>query len=587
TMPPAPVRSASGSFTTTVSLKSSLQRLIKRIRKRDSYGFFLEPVDTAVVTDYLGVIAQPMDLGTMLRKADAGTYRSIAEFRSDLLLVCANARKYNGAGSIYAKSADRVQEYALVAIDRETVKLERVGKASLPDNGADYRSRTASVSPSRYSVADDYSDSHTGNGAYPADAGMEFRRSSRLRWRGASEPQQSTPASIVDSFKWSATSKKKPRKTNVPKRHTDAQKLPLTADGSIDSGVFEDDVARIPFEQAHTALPLLVLGARPQLPPRSSADGAAWPTYAHGRYYQPATHLDFGPLRGLQTTAAAYAGIDSARHTLSAVHGDALGLAYWRSVSEFIDGAGGEVSKYASAVMDHLSNGTHAVARNALRHLGSRRSDSCSAEPAADAGDTGGQDGIDIPELVAWLDSQPERERLAAQRSEALTTSLLLRDVSVRCASGENKAPRPDILSVAQRHDLFASNSRALKSLHEQQLAGSVPAVSDIDALDAGIYALAEHACLAAGGTKQPTTLVPRASMPARPLASRPLLAPAATSVPLSRGGVGRALVPRPSRAVSTPSLPTLHSASLASAVRSELMDSLAHDSGSDRGYPL
>ncbi|KAJ2433218.1 hypothetical protein IWW46_006434, partial [Coemansia sp. RSA 2440] len=80
TLPPAPARTASESLTTTVSLKSSLQRLIKRIRKRDSYGFFLEPVDTAVVSDYLGVIDNPMDLGTMQRKANASTYRSINEF---------------------------------------------------------------------------------------------------------------------------------------------------------------------------------------------------------------------------------------------------------------------------------------------------------------------------------------------------------------------------------------------------------------------------------------------------------------------------------------------------------------------------
>ncbi|KAJ2285621.1 hypothetical protein IWW55_007207, partial [Coemansia sp. RSA 2706] len=122
---------AGGARGTTVSLGSSLQRLITRIRKRDSYGFFLEPVDTEAVADYRSVIAQPMDLGTMQRRVAAGAYRSIGEFRSDVLLVCANARRYNGAASIYARAADRVQEYALVAIARETAKLERVGQAAL------------------------------------------------------------------------------------------------------------------------------------------------------------------------------------------------------------------------------------------------------------------------------------------------------------------------------------------------------------------------------------------------------------------------------------------------------------------------
>ncbi|KAJ1790699.1 hypothetical protein LPJ62_001795 [Coemansia sp. RSA 2167] len=600
TLPPAPARTASESLTTTVSLKSSLQRLIKRIRKRDSYGFFLEPVDTAVVSDYLGVIDNPMDLGTMQRKANASTYRSINEFRSDLMLVCANARKYNGAGSIYAKSADHVQEYALVAIDRETVKLERVGKATLPDASSGYgahhmRSRTESMSPSRHSVADDYSDSHPGSG-YGVDAGAEFRRSTRLRWRGTSDAQQTTPASIVDIFKWSAASKKKSRKSNVPKRHTDAQKIPLAADGSIDSAVFEEDVARIPFEQPLTSLPLLA-GVRP---PRSAASSANWPTYAHGRYYLPATQLDFGPFRTLPTTAIATAGIDSTRHTLNAVHGDALGLAYWRSVSEFIDGAGDEVSQYAATVMDHLSNGTHAVARDTLRHLKSRNLDGSSTSPAVVVGDKddlsdknglsdkGGLDDIELSELVSWLDSRPERERLAAQRSEALTAPLLLRDVSARCASGENKAPRPDVLTLSQRHELLASNNRALKNLYDQQQqSDSKPTAPDLDVLDAGIYALAENACLAATGSKQPTAYVPRAPLPVRTTVSRPQLAPATTSVPQPRSGATRVLAPRPNRAVSTPTLSTLHSASLASAVRSELMDGLAPDSGPDRGYPL
>ncbi|KAJ1936533.1 hypothetical protein GGF37_005571, partial [Kickxella alabastrina] len=67
-LPGTPGTPGTPSTATTVSLKSSLQRLIKRIRKRDSYGFFLEPVDTSVITDYRNVIKHPMDLGTMQRK---------------------------------------------------------------------------------------------------------------------------------------------------------------------------------------------------------------------------------------------------------------------------------------------------------------------------------------------------------------------------------------------------------------------------------------------------------------------------------------------------------------------------------------
>ncbi|KAI9503307.1 Bromodomain-containing protein, partial [Coemansia spiralis] len=69
---------------------------------------FLEPVNTDAIPDYLNVIKQPMDLGTIQRKVHSNAYMGIDEFRQDIVLVCDNACKYNGAGSIYAKSAERV-----------------------------------------------------------------------------------------------------------------------------------------------------------------------------------------------------------------------------------------------------------------------------------------------------------------------------------------------------------------------------------------------------------------------------------------------------------------------------------------------
>ncbi|KAJ2452936.1 hypothetical protein EV183_002605 [Coemansia sp. RSA 2336] len=499
-----------GPLATTVTLKSSLQRLVRRIRKRDSYGFFLEPVDTEAVPDYLSVISQPMDLGTMQAKVEAEQYRSINEFRSDLLLVCANARKYNGTSSIYAKAADRVQEYALVAIARETAKLERVGRASLP-------ARTDSVSPARVS---DGSDMHA---LSAHDHGSEFRRSSRLRRRNSVDPQQPTATTIVDGFRWSAAARKKTRRAAVPKRHTDTQKISLAADGSIDAAVFEEDAGCVPYEHGPTELPLLAGIRATRL-----SDGR--PLFAHGRHYAPAMQLDFGAFR-TQPPA------NDTLRTLSAVHGDAVGLAYWRSVAEFIDGAGPEAAQYAAGVMDHLSDGTHAVARDALACLGAPER-------------TG-----PLAAMVSWLDCRPERERLAAERSEALTKPLLLRDVSARCARASD--PRSSTLSPTQRRDLFAANARALKRMHELQQAGTEIPQAELDDLDTHIYKLAEQACLAASNSALPTTPLPR---------------PASRPAPVPRFS----LPPRPSRAVSTPTLPALHSASLASAVRSELMDDLA-----------
>ncbi|KAJ2836040.1 hypothetical protein FBU31_001469, partial [Coemansia sp. 'formosensis'] len=284
-------------LTTSVSLKSSLLRLVKRIRKRDSYGFFLEPVDTSVITDYLGVIKAPMDLGTMQRKVEASKYRSIAEFRQDMLLICQNARKYNGEGSIYARSADRMQEYAIVAIDRETAKLESVGRASVaPEDLANDSDSVFGTTPQPQSYAQSPEHSRSASPCPSRDdhSDGDYRRNTRRKWRASStsEPSHSaavaTPASIVDIFKWSAaaTGKKKPKRvTMVPRKINDFQmKVPLLADGSLDPTGFEEDLALAAYDHSAIGFPLIA-------GPRASnsvgpikttpGDGVLAPVYAH------------------------------------------------------------------------------------------------------------------------------------------------------------------------------------------------------------------------------------------------------------------------------------------------------------------
>jgi hypothetical protein len=53
--------------------------------RKDAYAFFLEPVDTNIVTDYLSVIKKPMDFGTMKKKVLQGEYSSLQSFK-----VCGN-----------------------------------------------------------------------------------------------------------------------------------------------------------------------------------------------------------------------------------------------------------------------------------------------------------------------------------------------------------------------------------------------------------------------------------------------------------------------------------------------------------------
>ncbi|KAG0185441.1 hypothetical protein DFQ28_009311 [Apophysomyces sp. BC1034] len=94
------------------------QKLLETLERRDAYGFFLEPVDTNIVRDYLTVIKRPMDFLTMREKLESGQYQHMEDFRDDFLLIMNNAKTYNAPDTIYWKSADKLLQYGLKAIER-------------------------------------------------------------------------------------------------------------------------------------------------------------------------------------------------------------------------------------------------------------------------------------------------------------------------------------------------------------------------------------------------------------------------------------------------------------------------------------
>ncbi|PIA17813.1 hypothetical protein COEREDRAFT_80159 [Coemansia reversa NRRL 1564] len=131
--------------------------------------------------------------------------------------------------------------------------------------------------------------------------------------------------------------------------------------------------------------------------------------------------------------------------------------------------------------------------------------------------------------------------------------------------------------------------------MHEQLKAGTALSQKDLHSLESDIYVLAEQMCLSVLGSNQPSTQLPRLARPAQPptLPSGRTVQTAGTRhhpVPgaqrLASPRRAPVIAPRPNRATSTPSLPTLQSASLASEVRSAMLG-LAQDSDTDRGYSL
>ncbi|KAI8927089.1 Bromodomain-containing protein, partial [Entophlyctis helioformis] len=84
---------------------------------------FGEPVDTSAVTDYLTVIREPMDLGTMTSKVHKNAYRSLEDFQRDFELIVNNAKTYNAKQTVYYKEADKLGRVGRRIIERESVRI--------------------------------------------------------------------------------------------------------------------------------------------------------------------------------------------------------------------------------------------------------------------------------------------------------------------------------------------------------------------------------------------------------------------------------------------------------------------------------
>mmetsp|Transcript_6775 Transcript_6775/g.17738 ORF Transcript_6775/g.17738 Transcript_6775/m.17738 type:complete len:328 (-) Transcript_6775:375-1358(-) len=88
------------------------KEIVKQIRKLPNADPFNEPVDWEglKLDDYLDVIKQPMDLGTILRRLDAGShFSSVEAVYHDIELVWRNAMMYNMEGSAVHEAARKLK----------------------------------------------------------------------------------------------------------------------------------------------------------------------------------------------------------------------------------------------------------------------------------------------------------------------------------------------------------------------------------------------------------------------------------------------------------------------------------------------
>ncbi|KAG8905005.1 hypothetical protein FRB99_000878 [Tulasnella sp. 403] len=105
------------------SLAELLPRIIARIKKKDHYGIFLQPVDTTAFPLYLTVIKFPMDLSTMSTKVDQGKYRSLEQFSADFRLMIENCKTFNPPPSLYYTEAVKLELFGNEVISQAAGQL--------------------------------------------------------------------------------------------------------------------------------------------------------------------------------------------------------------------------------------------------------------------------------------------------------------------------------------------------------------------------------------------------------------------------------------------------------------------------------
>lgn len=93
--------SAGPASTTNATLMKQCATLLKRLMSHQYGWVFNTPVDAVKlnIPDYFNVIKNPMDLGTVKSKLEAGRYASPLHFAADIRLTFSNAMSYNPHGN--------------------------------------------------------------------------------------------------------------------------------------------------------------------------------------------------------------------------------------------------------------------------------------------------------------------------------------------------------------------------------------------------------------------------------------------------------------------------------------------------------
>ena len=116
------------------------RQLVSELFKKEDAWIFLRPVDPVrdMCPDYLSVIREPMDLGTIRKKM--AKYASKGEFLKDMDLVFSNCKTYNKPGTLPEVLCTRVEAFWRDLVDRYSFH-------QIPDSAAEVTTGDATSAP--------------------------------------------------------------------------------------------------------------------------------------------------------------------------------------------------------------------------------------------------------------------------------------------------------------------------------------------------------------------------------------------------------------------------------------------------------
>ena len=113
-------------FLCRVCCRKRCNDIIQKLQQEDSMFLFFEPVTDKVAPNYLDVIKQPMDLQTMLIRAEREEYQNYAWVREMFELMVLNALTFNRFHTTFWNEAKRYHKACLTNV------FQKMGKAAPP-----------------------------------------------------------------------------------------------------------------------------------------------------------------------------------------------------------------------------------------------------------------------------------------------------------------------------------------------------------------------------------------------------------------------------------------------------------------------